>query len=204
MRFLVVFMLALLAQLSFGRTVSAPVVVDLALSPASVIGGNSSTATVTISEPAPAGGAEVAIYSSTPTVAGVPASVVIPEGETSVSFQVVTSPVTATGGVMITATYGGAGASAMLTITPSTTVDQVGIIKVQYDSRKGGQLKVEAVSSSPTAKLSVLKTSTGALIGNLTRGKNGRYTGTFTVGSNPNTITIVSDQGGSITVNIGR
>jgi hypothetical protein len=203
MRFLVVFMLALLAQLSLGRTVSAPVVVDLALSPASVIGGNSSTATVTISEPAPAGGAEVAIYSSTPTVAGVPASVVIPEGETSVSFQVVTSPVTATGGVMITATYGGAGASAMLTITPSATVDQVGIIKVQYDSRKG-QLKVEAVSSSPTAKLSVLKTSTRALIGNLTRGKNGRHTGTFTVASNPNTITIVSDQGGSITVNIGR
>ena len=202
MRILLVVFIALLAQLSFGR--GAPVAtIDLTLSPTSVIGGNSTTATVTISEAAPVGGAEVSIYSTLPSLAGVPASVVIPEGETSVSFQVVTSPVNVSGTVGITAIYQGVGTAALLHINPSSTTDLVIVFKAQYDAKKR-LLKVEASSSTPTATLSVLKTSTGSLIGTLAKAKNGRYTGTFSVAADPVTVTVASSEGGSATVNTRR
>src|SRR5260370_33628145 len=51
---------------------------SLTLNPTSVIGGaQSSTGTVTLSGPAPAGGAQVALSSSNPATANVPSSVTV-------------------------------------------------------------------------------------------------------------------------------
>jgi len=92
---------------------------SLSLNPTSVTGGNSSTGTVTLSGPAPAGGTQVALSSSNTTVARVPSSVTVAAGATSASFTVSTSAVAASSTVNISAIYGGANRSASLTVTPA-------------------------------------------------------------------------------------
>ena len=79
----------------------------LGLSPADVTGGSSSTGTMTLSGPAPTGGAVISLSSSDPSVT-VPASVTIPEGTTSATFAVSTSPVAAATTSTVSAVFGGA------------------------------------------------------------------------------------------------
>ncbi len=91
---------------------------SISLNPTSVTGGNSSTGTVTLSGPAPTGGAQVTLSSSNTTAARVPSSVTVAAGATSASFTVSTSAVAASTTVTISATYAGATRSASLTVTP--------------------------------------------------------------------------------------
>jgi Domain of unknown function (DUF5666) len=91
---------------------------SITLNPASVKGGTAATGTVTLSAAAAAGGAVVALASSNPMVAGVPATVTVPAGMTSATFSVMTSAVTAPTPVVIFAAYGGASNIASLMITP--------------------------------------------------------------------------------------
>jgi len=91
---------------------------SLSLDPTSVTGGNSSTGTVTLSGPAPSGGAQVALSSSN-AAARVPASVTVAVGATSATFTVSTSAVAASTTVSISAIYGGVTRSASLTVTPA-------------------------------------------------------------------------------------
>jgi hypothetical protein len=97
----------------------APTLSSLTLNPTSVTGGNSTTGTVTLSGPAPADGAQVALSSSNTTTANVPPSVIVPAGATSASFTVSTSTVASSTTVTIFAAYGGATRSASLTVTPA-------------------------------------------------------------------------------------
>src|ERR1700682_4387640 len=109
------------AVLAFQLSSTAPVFVSLSslsLNPASVTGGNSSTGTVTLSGPAPAGGAQVAL-SSDNGAASVPSSVAVPAGATSATFTVSTSAVAASTTIAISAAYGGVTSSASLTVTPA-------------------------------------------------------------------------------------
>jgi hypothetical protein len=172
---------------------------SLSLSETAVTGGTSLVGTVTLTEAAPAGGAEVALSSSNQWNAAVPASVVVPEGETSATFAVNTSAVSFPSNVMIAAIYEGVAAYAMLAINPATTVDTVTISKAQYVVRKR-LLKVEAASTSGTATLTVHDQASGVYIGTLSRNrKNGRYTGQFSWPNDPVTISVQSSHGGSAT-----
>jgi len=110
------------AVLDFELSSSAPASVSLSsliLNPSNVTGGNSSTGTVTLSGPAPASGAQVAL-SSNNGAASVPSSVAVPSGATSATFIVSTSAVTASTTVAISAAYGGVTRSASLTVTPAS------------------------------------------------------------------------------------
>jgi hypothetical protein len=103
---------------SASLTVTPPpvTVASLTLNPQSVIGGlQSSTGTVTLSGPAPAGGAQVAL-SSNNSAAQVPSSVTVPAGATSASFTVSTSAVLFSTSATITASYNNTSRSATLTI----------------------------------------------------------------------------------------
>ena len=103
---------------SASLTVTPPpvTVVSLTLNPQSVVGGvQSSTGTVTLSGPAPAGGAQVAL-SSNNSAAHVPASVTVPAGATSASFTVSTSVVLFSTSATITASYNNTSRSATLSI----------------------------------------------------------------------------------------
>jgi len=71
-----------------------------------VIGGDASTGTVTLLNPAPAGGAVVTLVSADPTLVTLPPSVFIPPGGTGASFAITTSPVTAATRVRIDSGYG--------------------------------------------------------------------------------------------------
>ena len=89
----------------------------LTLSPTKVTGGNSAQGSVTLSGPAPAGGAAVQLASSDTTKATVPDSVTVPEGASSASFNVTTLTVSDDASVNISATYGGITKAASLAIT---------------------------------------------------------------------------------------
>ncbi|PYT29131.1 MAG: hypothetical protein DMG57_12610, partial [Acidobacteria bacterium] len=94
---------------------------SLTLNPTSVVGGvQSSTGTVTLSGPAPAGGAQVTLSSSNIAAANVPSNgVTVPAGAISATFTVTTSAVAASTPVTISASYGGVSKTAALTVTPS-------------------------------------------------------------------------------------
>jgi hypothetical protein len=77
------------------------------LSPASVQGGTSFAGTVTLSAPAPSGGATVTSSSGDTAVATVPASVTVPAGATSATFIVTTQSVPSNTTVVIIGTYEG-------------------------------------------------------------------------------------------------
>jgi len=94
-------------------------VASLGVSPSSVVGGQSSTGTVTLSGPAAAGGAVVVLASANANVVSVPLSASVAAGATSVSFPITTSAVTASTLVGITASYGGASKTAALTASPA-------------------------------------------------------------------------------------
>jgi hypothetical protein len=95
-----------------------PTLSSLSLNPTSVVGGNSSTGTVTLSGPAPTGGAQVAL-SSNNGAASVPSSVTVPGGATTATFPVNTTTVATSTPVTISATYSGATRTASLTVTPA-------------------------------------------------------------------------------------
>jgi hypothetical protein len=87
-----------------------------ALNPTVVVGGNPSTGTVTLTAPAPPGGAIVILTSSKPSRASVPANVVVAAGATAQSFTVTTSPVRRDSNVTISASYAGVKKTATLTV----------------------------------------------------------------------------------------
>lgn len=83
-----------------------------------VLGGYTAIGTVTLAEPAPAGGALVALASSDPARADVPATVLVPAGAASTTFPVTTRPVMSPEEVRVTATYDGVSRSALLQVVP--------------------------------------------------------------------------------------
>jgi hypothetical protein len=99
---------------------AAPPVAALAtltLNPTSVVGGTSATGTVTLTAPAPSGGATVKLGSSKATLASVPATVVVPAGTTSMSFTIATTRPRRNSAVTLSASYAGATKTAVETIT---------------------------------------------------------------------------------------
>ena len=106
----------LVFDLAPSSSTASPSLSSVALNPASVVGGNSSTGTVTLSGPALAGGAQVALSSSNTTAARVPASVAVATGAASATFTISTSAVAASTAVTISATYGGVSRTALLTV----------------------------------------------------------------------------------------
>jgi uncharacterized repeat protein (TIGR03803 family) len=89
----------------------------LTFRPASVFGGNTTTATVTLSAPAPSGGTKITLSSSS-SVATVPTSVTVPANGTSATFPIATAAVTKSTSATITCTLS-SGATLAQTLTVS-------------------------------------------------------------------------------------
>src|SRR5437773_5276378 len=89
----------------------------LSLNPTSVKGGTSATGTVTLTAPAPSGGAVVALSSTKSSLASVPASIVVAAGTTSQRFTVTTAPTRKNGSATISASYAGVTKNATLSVT---------------------------------------------------------------------------------------
>lgn len=97
--------------------VSAQTLASLNVSPAEVVGGSNASGTVTLSPRAPAGGAVVALSSSS-TFAVVPPSVTVPSGASSATFTISTKVVSSDTKATISATYSGKTKTDNLTIEP--------------------------------------------------------------------------------------
>ena len=123
------------------RTVSA-----LAMNPTSVVGGLTSTGTVTLSSAAPTGGAVVTL-SSNSSAAPVPASVTVAANATTATFTITTSNVTSSTTATITATYNGSNRTATLTVTPRT----VSSVTLNPTSVVGGNTSTGTVTLSSPA-----------------------------------------------------
>ena len=91
---------------------------SLALNPSSVIGGTSSTGTVTLTGPAPADGVAVTL-SVDSTAASVPSVVSVAAGATTATFTATTTTVASTTVATIAATSGAMARAAELTIAPA-------------------------------------------------------------------------------------
>ncbi|HEV7894095.1 MAG TPA: hypothetical protein VGP08_25995 [Pyrinomonadaceae bacterium] len=170
----------------------------LGVAPGNVTGGTNATGTVTLSGPAPAGGALVTL-SSNSAAALVPASVLVPAGLTSASFNVQTNTVTAFTTATLTATYGSIPSTQtarLVVAPPPAATDTVSIQKADYVVSKK-QLTVQASSTSQTVMLTVTSTATGEVIGVLTNKGAGSYAGTFPLSASPQNITVTSDLGGT-------
>lgn len=98
-------------------TIEPPAIRSVTLNPSSVVGGKTSTATVTIGSAAPAGGLEIALSSSN-KAASLPTTVTIASGRSSATFKVATSAVTSATSASIAASLGPTSKSATLTIKP--------------------------------------------------------------------------------------
>jgi hypothetical protein len=97
----------------------APVALTaVTLKPTSVTGGSSSTGTVTLSSAAPRGGTTIALASSLPAVATVPASISVAAGTSTATFTAATKAVTSTTSVTISASHSGGTKTAVVSVAP--------------------------------------------------------------------------------------
>jgi len=96
---------------------AAAALATLSLNPTSVKGGTSATGTVTLTAPAPSGGVIVALSSTKPSLASVPASILVAAGATSKSFTVTTASTGRNATAMISASYAGVTKTATISVT---------------------------------------------------------------------------------------
>ena len=89
----------------------------LAFGPATTLGAETTTGTLILSKPAPAGGLVVGLKSSNAALAQVPTSVTVPAGATTAQFTATVTPGKASGGITITATAPGGLASGVISFS---------------------------------------------------------------------------------------
>lgn len=158
---------------------------SVSVTPSSLIGlygGAPATGTVALGSPAP-DGTVIALTSSSPTVASVPASVAVTPGATSATFTVTAFNVASDTATTITAAYQGTTRSAELTVRKKTST--VTVTKAEYTVKKSSLL-VEATSTDRVSTLQVFNSITGQLAGSIPLVGVGKFsgqlfvTGTFT------------------------
>ena len=154
---------------------------SIGLNPATVQGGASSKATVSMSGPAPAGGIKVSLTSSS-SVANLPTFVLIGGGQTSGSVTVKTVAVPTETLASITGTYGGNSVSASLTVNAPVLVG----LKLNPSKVKAGvgsSCTVTISSPAPANGLTITLQSseTSVDVPNSVTIKAGQTTATFSV-----------------------
>ncbi|MCZ7580994.1 MAG: SBBP repeat-containing protein [Fimbriimonadaceae bacterium] len=106
----------------FATLTVAPWLQSLTLSNATVVGGNPVGARVNLNKAAPAGGITVNLNSTIPAVAQVPATLVVPEGDVTAVFDVLTSGVSVDVNVDISASYNGLTNTKTLKVIPAKLI----------------------------------------------------------------------------------
>ena len=138
---------------------AAPTLSAVAVNPTSIVGGNSSLGTVTLSGPASTGGIVVSLTSNSPLVQVLP-SVTVVANATTANFTVTSSTVTAATPVTISATYNGTTQSATQTVTPVTVTPSVLLgdqaIEPQVDSDSRGVAEAFQATANATGTIGFL------------------------------------------------
>jgi hypothetical protein len=98
-------------------TLNPPALKSFTLNPTTVVGGASSTATVTLTGPAPSGGAFITL-SDNSAATQTPASVTVQSGATTATVSIGSTAVSASTVSTVSATYSGATLQATVTVNP--------------------------------------------------------------------------------------
>src|SRR5580693_4903670 len=172
---------------------------SVSLSPVAAVGGASATGTVTLNQ-ASTTNTTVALTSSDPKTATVPASVVVPSGQLSAMFTISTLTVTSSRTIVITATSGAASQSAALTVNPAGLPSLVSLTlnpgAVQGGKSATGNIRLSA--AAPTGGLVVQLSADNpfvAQIPSFVTVASGQTTATFTITTSP----VTSTQSATIT-----
>ena len=168
--------------------VPAPLALSgLSLAPASLVGGNSSIATVTLSAPAPSGGAVVTLTSSNTAVATVPESVTISAGSASTTFTISTTSVTTAATASVSATFGGGTKSAVLTVNPAINLSALTVSPTSLTGGASAQGTVTLTAAAPSggAVVSLGADSSAASVPASVTVASGMTTATFTISTTP-------------------
>lgn len=132
------------AAISDGQTISAtltvapPPLANLILSPTIIVGGNSTTGTVSLPKAAATGGETVSLSSNLATVT-VPTTVVIPTGSASATFPVTTMAVTTQANATVTASLGNSSVTANLSVFSTLGLANSAWPKAHGDLRNTGR-----------------------------------------------------------------
>jgi|GEM_PF-1217858 len=143
--------------------INPPLPTSLAISPISVFGGQSATGKVTVNGVAPVGGIAVPLLSGDTSVV-VPATVVVPAGQTTATFPITTLPVVQT---IIATVFAGENSferTAKITVNPAT----IKSLTLTPTSVQGGSATVVTgtatlSSPAPTGGIVVTITSSNSL-----------------------------------------
>jgi hypothetical protein len=138
-------------QLGHNPTVTAPALNSLSMNPSTLIGGQSANGTVTLTAPAPAGGAIIDL-SNANGAASVPSSVTVPAAVTSANFSVTTNSVAVTTVGNITASYNGVAKSATFIVNPQPTA-ALSALSLNPTTVRGGNSSVGTVSLTAPAPI---------------------------------------------------
>ena len=160
----------------------------LTFAPTMVAGGTSSQGTVTLSTPAPAGGAVVTLSSADPRVT-VPATVTIAAGSTSASFTAETQPVDPNNPpqhVIVTAAYAGDSDSANVVLAPPFACTYAISPTNEFFGTSGGRVVVHVTAP---AGCNWTATTNRTFI-TFPDGNSGSGNGRVTVNVSPNTVTL--------------
>ena len=166
---------------------AAPSFSAIALSPTSVVGGNSAQGTATLTSAAPTGGAVVTLSSSNTAVATVSASVTVPVGATSATFNVTTTAVSTSTPVTITGVYGGATKTATLTVTsplPPASLSAVSVNPTGVVGANASQGTATLTSAAPAGGAVVTLSSSNTAVATVPAGVTvaaGATSATFTI-----------------------
>jgi len=143
------------ATLTISRIPTA--LVSVAVTPPATVGGAALAGVVTVS-PAPASPLFIALSSSNPNAATVPANVLVPGGGTSAMFKVTTKPVSASAGVAISANYAGITKTVLITVNrPSLSVLMVAPVAVVGGTKATGAVTLSG--AAPPGGVTVALTS---------------------------------------------
>ena len=152
---------------------------SVSVAPGSVVGGNVATGVVTLNGSAPSGGSLVALSSADIATAMVPASVLVPAGQTSAAFTIKTNPTGTLKSVIISATLGvtqittlsvrGPGI-ASLTLIPASIIGgstSIGIVTLEAPATAPLTIAISSNQSAATPAASVI-IPVGQTTGNFT------------------------------------
>ena len=180
-----------------GPVLSIP---NFTLSPYTMVGpGIVTTGTISLNQPALAGGVTVALTSNS-SAAKVPAAITVAGGQTSANLSVQGNGVSVTTPVILTATYSGGlaplgpvSASASLTVAPTDVLKAA--VKPTW-STSTHLLTATVTSTNPQAIVTALNANGNVPLGVMTNLGNGNYTFQMTVDS-ISSVNFKSNLGGS-------
>ena len=192
---------ASLTGVNFATLTSPIAITSFTLSPWSTIAsGVTTSAIVTLNQPAPSGGVAVTLTSTNTKLIKLPASVTVPAGSTSASLSIQASGSNTVTPVTIGATYQGPLAlqpsfgSVVLTVSPGDTLH----IRSATFSKSAQLLTVTATSTNAQSILQVFLSAGNQLLGTMVNQGGGNYTLQIPITrGTPASVNVKSNLGGS-------